>query len=715
MSQVVTVALRVRPLHGSVAFYGTQRDAYRACLWSRVATRIQLVLARVPAANADELYENAAAFPWEKHVRDGATIAIDAHGTSTSLRNTQFTALKVKDALCDRLREVRGVRPDVDAKDPDVSVSVNLRDDRATLLFNLSGASLHRRGYREEGVQTEAPLKETLAGGILLAAGWDALATERSVLVDPMCGSGTFSIEAALIAADVAPGILRTRWGFEGWVRHDRQVWDELLQEAEERRACAVPRARIVTGDMDERAVAVARANAERAGVESLVRPFVDDAAHVARHLRGTRGMRGLMVANPPYGLRLLSQDDLPQVNSALAEAVEALPRDWRVALITPDVGVDTALGRVPEDIIACYNGPLETWVRLYDLGEARQTLEVVSLAGTQRVVPLGDAASSQLAGRLRKVGKERARWARRAGVSCYRVYDADLPDYPLSVDLFDGVGPDEGQRYLVVEEYPRPRSVDAQRAGRHFADAVVLAAAIFDVELANVVQKPWQSDALYARTRDAHSAEHVLHVSEDGLVFAHDLMGAVGKGIALDQRELRVYVRAHARGARVANLFATANAASVLAAAGGARSTVTVDVSQERLAWVAQALADNGLAGKSNATVRMDARAWLEREVKTHHAHDLVLCAPPMSLAAHGAKGRAWELAHDLGELLALVGRVLAREGTALLLLPAGSTLEGAMVAKAGLVAEDASASLAAHDFGRSRTKPSFYLLRRK
>ncbi len=697
---------RVRPLHGGVAFFGARADGYRTCLWSRVATRIQLVLARVPAANADELYQNAVAFHWEKHVRDGATIAVQAHGTNANLRNTQFTALKVKDALCDCLREVRGTRPDVDARQPDFAVNVALHEERATLFFNLSGESLHRRGYRQEGVQTEAPLKETLAAGILLAAGWEALAQEGGVLVDPMCGSGTFAVEGALIAAGMAPGLLRERWGFEGWVQHDRQAWEELLEEARAMAAQPYTAARIIAGDIDESAVQIAHDNATRAKVSSLVRFHVDDAANLARYLRGVRGARGLLVANPPYGLRLLSQAALPQVRAALSTAVDALPRGWQVTLVTPDLGMDTELGRVPDEVISCFNGPIEAWVRRYDLTSSEPlTQEAVSLSGVQRSVRIADGASAQYAGRLRKVAKERTRWARKAGVTCFRVYDADLPDYPVSVDVFQGAGSNEGQLFAVIEERPRPRSVDVQRAGRHFADAVVLTAAVLDIPLENVVQKPWATDALYDRTREA-MGERVACVSEGGWLYDVDLLGTSGKNLPLDLRLVREYIGEHAAGARFANLFAAGDAATVSAAGGGARLTVTVDASKERLDWTAAVLRLNDLSGKQHGFVAQDVRAWLAREAKARRTYDLVLCSPPAFLAARGAQ-EAWNLANDLSKLLRLISRVLAPDGSCVLVLPAqGPVPDGALTCR------DMTAKMIPHDFERSREHQRIYVL---
>ena len=692
---------RVRPLRGSVAFFGTQRDAYRACLWSRVATRVQLVLARIPAADADQLYQGVASFPWEKHVRDGATVAVQAHGTNAHLRNTQFTAFKVKDGLCDRLRDVRGSRPDVDAKRPGFSVSVALHEQRATLCLNLSGESLHRRGYRQDGVQTEAPLKETLAAGILLVAGWDQLARQGGILVDPMCGSGTLAVEGALIAADVAPGLLRARWGFEGWVRHDRQLWQELLNEARQRKEAAAPRARVLAGDLDPQVIEVARYNADRAGIGRHVQFFVDDAARLSRHLRYAGDAPGLLVANPPYGIRLLSQSELPKVYASLGAAVRSLPEGWEVALITPDPGVDTALGRMPAQTIPCFNGPIETWVRVYSTDEGAQSIEVVTLGGVRREVSVADPSSVQFAKRLRKMAKERARWARGEHVSCYRVYDADLPDYALSVDLYRGAQRDAERRFAVVEERPRPKSVDAQRAGRHFADAVALTSAILEVPVADIVQKPWVSDALYARGDDA--ASRMACVEEDGYHIMGDLMGPVGRCLPLSQREVRRLVGSQAGGLRFANLFASANAATVAAAGAGARTTVTVDVSQERLAWLELALRENGLFGKAHRLARVDVLTWLTREANAHHTYDLMLCAPPSRLVAHGEHGRDWDLQRDLPTLLGLLAKVLAPEGSVILLLPNGFSFERKLALACGFFTDDYSDQMVPHDFRRA------------
>ena len=722
-------ARRVRPLKGGVSFFGKLADGYRACLWSRVATRIQLVLARVPAADADELYRGALAVEWERHVPSGATIAVDAHGENPQLRNTQFSALRVKDALCDRLRDARGWRPDVDARDPGVAIDVAVHQQKATLYLNLSGTSLHRRGYREDGVQTEAPLKETLAAGLLLAADWPALAQKGAMLIDPMCGSGTLAIEAAMIARDIAPGIFRESWGFDSWAQHDRALWEDLLTDAYARRAVASSGLRVLAGDLDERAIDIARENVRRAGVEDTVRLFVDDAARLSRHLGPLRNRAmpaGLLVANPPYGERLLGEASLPDVYAALSTAVESLPQAWGVALITPDASVDTALGRIPAKTIDCYNGPIRTWVRVYETtGEAPLTHEVVSLAGVQRRVVISEANSAQFAARLRKVARERARWARREGVSCYRVYDCDLPDYALSVDLWQGsvlesdtgTSSGEPERFLVVEERPRRASVDTQRAARRFADAVVLAAALLDVSAGNIVRKPWKDHRASARRRSDSSHHMPVLVAEHGYEFVVDLAADQASTLPLYLRGVRAEAAALASGSgQTAALFAESAAAAVAMLGGGAQGVTLVDGAQERLEAARESLRRNGFRDKRSRGVRAEVRSWLRTEERNHHRYDLVLCVAPEWLSSRDAGGKAdWDLQRDHAELLLAASKLLSATGAILFAFAEGDCKPDIGALKAAkLECEDASGRVLPHDFERSRTKPCCLIIRK-
>ena len=737
---------QVRPLKGGVAFFGGIDAAYRACLWSRSATRIQLVLERAGAYDAQELYDSAYDFPWENHILPGATIAVHAHGENPNLRNTQFTALKVKDAVCDRMRARTGRRPDVDPHDPDFAIDVTVRGEKATFYLNLSGESLHRRGYREEGVQTEAPLKETLAAGMLLAAGWDRMVVQAAkeaadtpaptAFVDPMCGSGTLAIEAALIAANVAPGLLRNRWGFDGWALHDEDRWQAERTAAFERMRVAPGTAadetidpewpgrpelqgvRIIAGDIDSHAIDLARANAARACVSNLVEFHVCDATDLAQTLGLQAGEtiapHGLMAVNPPYGQRLLTSGQLAAPYAALSNAVSALENGWTLAVVTPDETLDSALGFVPERTIPCFNGALEVTLRLYTVDRtARHNLEVVSLSGETRTIPVAEEGSAQFAARLRKVAKERVKWARRNNIACYRIYDADLPDYSLSVDIYEGAGQDEGTRFLRIAEYQAPKTIDPARAARRFADALAIAPVVLDVNAADVFSKVRRREKGGGQYREAHDKSFVTDTTENGYIFEIDLNGRLDTGIFLDHRTTRAMVGGLAAGKCFLNLFAYTGTATVHAAAGGATRTTTVDLSQTYLDWAQRNMRANGFAGKAHRFERADVMQWLARAAARLERYDLVFCDPPTFSNSKSKSAAVFDVQRDHAELLRRISVVLAPDGIIVFSCNLRSfKLDEEALATAGLHAQDITARTIPHDFERNPKIHRCYLL---
>ncbi len=258
----------VTETRAGVAFSGPLVTAYRVCLWSRVASKVLLQLASFPVGDADQLYETVGGIAWQNHLGRRGTLAVEV--TSAISRgplaqmNTHFAEQRVKDAIVDQFRAKTGVRPSVDLVRPDVRINVHLEPEQAIVSLDLSGDALHRRGYRLEG--GAAPLKENLAAAVLIRAGWPEIARNGGALVDPMCGSGTFLVEGALIAGDVAPGLLRTYYGFLGWAGFDPKSWEELLAEAYERRMNGFASLAPIYGfDADPRAVDAARANVRRA------------------------------------------------------------------------------------------------------------------------------------------------------------------------------------------------------------------------------------------------------------------------------------------------------------------------------------------------------------------------------------------------------------------------------------------------------------------
>ena len=310
---------------GGVSFKGGLEVAYRACLWSRLASRILFPLAKFPLEGEDgtaSLYQAALKVDWTKIFDARKSFAIEVAGHSPVISHTHYAGLKIKDAIADTFRDKTGARPSVDTDNPHLRVHLHLHKDHATLSLDLSGASLHRRGYRRAGAM--APLKENLAAAILIRANWPELAAAGAPLLDPMCGSGTLVIEAALMAADVAPGLMRERFGFEAWSEHQPDLWRELLAEAHTRADAGLARELpvMIGQDVDASALRAARDNAKRAGLAEHLRFESCDLA-MARPPDSAPAKPGLVVTNPPYGERMGAESEAIMLHSLLGATLK--------------------------------------------------------------------------------------------------------------------------------------------------------------------------------------------------------------------------------------------------------------------------------------------------------------------------------------------------------------------------------------------------------
>jgi 23S rRNA (guanine2445-N2)-methyltransferase / 23S rRNA (guanine2069-N7)-methyltransferase len=622
-------AAEVKETLAGVAFAGTLETAYRACLWSRFASRVLLRLAVVPAADAAALHAGVQALPWEEHLGPDGTLAVRFTGTNAAIVHTGFGALRVKDAIVDRFRERTGRRPSVDLFRPDLRVAVHLDREEAVVAIDLSGESLHRRGYREAGV--EAPLKENLAAAVLVRAGWPAVAAAGGPLLDPMCGSGTLPVEAALLAGDAAPGLLHAGYGFLRWPHHDAALWERLCAEAAERREAGLAHLPPIVGrDYDPAAVAAATANVARAGLAGRVRIERCELAATLPPAEAA-GRAGLLVVNPPYGERLGDESGLRPLYERIGAVLRERFTGWQAALFTGNPGLALRVGIRARKSYTLYNGALAC--RLFTF--AVEPERFMRPSQPKRPAGPGGEIAEMLANRLRKNLKGVGAWAAREGITCYRLYDADLPEYAVAVDLYRDQG--TGELWAVVQEYEAPKTIEPEKARTRLADALAT--------IAEVLALPRERVSFKLRRRrsgreqyEKLAEEKRFHlVGEGGLLFLVNFTDYLDTGLFLDHRPARALLRSLAFGKRFLNLFCYTGAATVHAAAGGARSTVSVDLSQTYLEWARRNLAQNGFAGGAHELVRADCREWVRHE---RRRFDLIFLDPPSfstSKAMHG------------------------------------------------------------------------------
>jgi 23S rRNA (guanine2445-N2)-methyltransferase / 23S rRNA (guanine2069-N7)-methyltransferase len=607
-----------RDTRGGVTFQADLGQAYRVCLWSRVANRVLLQLATFAAESAESLYAGVQSIAWSQHFSTANTFAIDLNLSSSNLTHSQFAALKAKDAIVDQFRDLTGERPSVDTEQPDIRINIYLYRNQATLYLDLSGGSLHRRGYRARA--GAAPLKENLAAAILLRANWPAIAQTGGSFVDPMCGSGTLPIEAALIAGDIAPGLLQQQFGFLHWLQHDNAAWEKELQAAQTRAETGRSKIPPIRGyDQDPASVRTAQHNVRVAGLQ--------DAVHIAQQALQdcapvNEDERGLIVVNPPYGERLGADSDLPALYAQLGDVLKARFQQWHVAVFTgnPELARHLCLRSTRQH--ALFNGPIACKLMHYHVTAEAGFVTAQAPRGLPAEKRSDGAA--MFANRLRKNHKTLQRWLNTDNIHAYRLYDADMPEYAVVVDVYEGA-----QRWVHVQEYQAPKHVAADKARFRLKEAMGVIAEVLQVDESRLFFKVRKQQKGRAQYEKLGESKHFHEVEENGCRFLVNFQDYLDTGLFLDHRPIRKLIAAHAAGKDFLNLFAYTGTASVYAAKGGARSTTTVDMSNTYLDWAQRNMRRNGFAGKQHQFIQADCLQWLAQAPRQLR-FDLIFLDPP-------------------------------------------------------------------------------------
>lgn len=627
-------------------------SAYRICLWSRLANRLVLCLSQEEGIETpDALRAAAAGIDWRRHLSPGATLAVDFHGRADTIRHTRFGAQTVKDGVVDRLHAEGQPRPDVDTREPDLRLYAHLHRGRLTLGVDLSGDSLHRRGYRRD--VGHAPLKENLAAALLVRAGWPAMAREGAPLVDPLCGAGTLLIEAAMMAADVAPGLARERFGFHGWAGHDERCWRELRREAEARASIGRKRCRSRLYGFDESppALGAAKANAMRAGVPALIELEGASLGGLERPEGLPDTPRGLVITNPPYGERLGELPELVRLYAQLGERVKTAFPGWLLAVFTANPDLGHRIGLRAHKQYSLRNGPLEAKLLLMAIPEADASR---SVEGN----PSRSEGAQMFANRLAKNQRRLKKWLKKSGERCYRLYDADMPEYALAIDLY-------GDR-VHVQEYAAPKSVDAAQAQKRLFEALGVIPDVLGIDPGNVVIKRRERQSGKEQYRKQAASGERFEVREGPARLWVNLRDYLDTGLFLDHRPVRRLLGEMAAGKRFLNLFCYTGAATVQAALGageqgGARESVSVDLSNTYLEWARDNFALNRLDPGRHRLVRDDCLRWLET---AGAEFDLIFLDPP-TFSNSKKMADTLDVQRDHGRLIRLAMARLAPGGT--------------------------------------------------
>lgn len=635
---------------GAVTGEADLEACYRACLGSRYANHVLLRIAALPAvASADALHEGLLAVAWEDWLRPAQRLLIGVSGSTPAINNTQHAVFRAKDAIVDRLRE-RGIeRPVIDRQQPDIVLQLHLDESGAIIYLNLNGDSLHERGYRQVGV--DAPVKENLAAAV---AAWAGLgeAADVGMVLDPMCGGGTLLVEAAWLVAGIAPGLLRRRWGFSAWRGHDESLWRRVREQALAQREQALtrPLPAFAGCDADPDAVRAAQANIAAAGLAGRI--HVERRALATLHtLRGLPA-RGVVLANPPYGERLSALDAAPFLYRCLGRKLRATVPGWRAAVLAANVDHLDEFRVGGHQQHRCYNGPIACFVRAFDVpAMAEQPWPAFRMRTDSDMAGEGEA----LANRLRKNWKQLRGWVEKEEVRAFRLYDADLPEFNVAVDVY-------GDR-IHVQEYAPPKTVDPAKAAHRLEVALDTVATLCGrrrQELALKVRARQKGAQQYTRQDDRGE---LYEIDEHGARLLVNLTDYLDTGLFLDHRPLRRRLQELCRDRHFLNLFCYTGSATVHAALGGARSSVSVDLNPRYLAWAEANLSLNGYSTAQHRLERADVAAWLAGGGQQFGV--IFMDAPTFSNSKRTPN--VLDIQRDQGPLVRQAMRHLARDGVLL------------------------------------------------
>lgn len=597
--------------HRTGGLYGRAalETLYRICLWSRLANRVLLELDRRPVTDRAALRDWLLAIDWPAHMTADQSLHIRFFGALPDIQHTRYGAQFVKDAICDCFRERTGRRPAVDRDRPDLRFQVNIESRESALYLDLSGESLHRRGYRT-GL-TAAPLKENLAAALLIRARWPDIAAAGGPLIDPLCGSATLLTEAALMAGDIAPGLLREHFGFSQWRQHEADLWQSLVGEARARRdAGQCPP--ILGFDDDPRALGVARQHIGRLNLGEHAPRVERRPLSAWRRPPDLPAVPGLLISNPPYGERLAGAD-LEALYALMGRQwVNECP-DWHAAFITADARLAKATRLYWSRRYKFFNGALECNLYIAELTR-----------GLKDRLPTADEAADRVdvqpfVQRLHKNRKRLAGWLKQQAIECYRLYYADIPEFNAAVDIYGD--------WALVQEYRPPASVDAEKAEQRL-NAMLRA-------LPGALELPAERIVLKQRRRQKGKAQYEKHddtpkplqVREGAARLWVDLGPYLDTGLFLDHRPVRLKLARLCHDKTFLNLFCYTGAATVHAALGGARRSVSVDMSNTYLDWARRNFELNALDTARHERVRADVLEWLDAETGRF---DVIFLDPP-------------------------------------------------------------------------------------
>ena len=621
-------AVPLRRSMNGISLEASLEQIYSICLNSRIASHLYLLLDEFEfdpekaSSLPDEIYNRVHQFDWDSVMENDTSFACRATIKGKLEHNEKWISLRLKDGIVDYWRDKTGQRPDVDKSEPDLRFMVHVEGrGRIMIYLDLSGKTLSDRGYRLDS--SKAGLRENTAAAILLRSGWKEKSSEGCFLLDPLCGSATILVEGAMIAADLPCNLNRSGYGFMSWKGHDPDLWEDVFDRAETRWNENIVNLPLIIGfDSDKKSIAAAFDNIKRAGLEGRIHVEKRELNEFVFTEAMSKSAGGCIVSNPPYGVRLGNKGSLHSLYRALGDlASKPVFAGGRLTLISDDKALLKSVGLRSSRENKIMNGPLSCFLNHYELfrhdGNEKASLQTET---SKRELPEFSDEGQQLYNRLMKRKKHLSKVMKREGISCYRLYDADLPNFNFALDFYEN-------RWVHVQEYKAPSSIDSGKADKRLKEAREIIKGVLSIQDSGLFMKQRRKQKGRDQYENLSRRGERFLIQEWNQRIWVNFTDYLDTGIFLDHRKIRRYILENSSGKSVLNLFSYTCTASLMAAAGGASRVVSVDSSRAYLSWGEDNFKLNKLESGNYVFEKKDSFEYLKA---SRESFDLIFLDPP-------------------------------------------------------------------------------------
>ncbi|AEO08152.1 bifunctional 23S rRNA (guanine(2069)-N(7))-methyltransferase RlmK/23S rRNA (guanine(2445)-N(2))-methyltransferase RlmL [Buchnera aphidicola] len=586
-------------INGGVYYEANDFLLYKTLMWSRIASRIFLCITNFYIKNSQDLYLKIYDIDWNKIFYKNSTFAINFKGTNNIIRNSLFGALITKDAIIDQFRKKYCIRLNINLIEPDIRIKLLLLNNNIIhVMLDLSGESLHKRGYRKFFNQT--PIKENLASAIIINSGWN----KNLPIIDPMCGSGTLLIEAAMMASNRAPGLKRSKWGFQSWKDYNKKIWTQIIQEAKEKFEIGMQTCLknfFIGYDSNTDIIKKAKINALHAGVLKIIE-FKTQNLENFKNINQTKIESGILLTNPPYGNRYKTESQLVSLYIQLGIISKNYFENWKLSIFSASKFLFNFLQMKPNKKYFFKNGSLDCIQHNYTIYLKNKVI-----------------INNEYENRLKKNFKKFKKWADIQNIECFRIYNADLPNYNIIVDVY--------KNWIVIQEYQAPKEIHSYKTLRRLCDAIYYTKKILSVSIDNIIFKIRKKNTHKTQYKKLSNSNNFILIQEYHAKFLVNLIDYIDTGLFSDKRILRKLLGKMSYDKDFLNLFSYTATASVYAGLGNAKSTTSIDISNTYIKWSMKNMAINNLTGSQHIFIKSDCLKWIK---KTHKTFDLIFINPP-------------------------------------------------------------------------------------